>query len=289
VLLLLGLVQVIHHHVLGLVYRIRADWRVLRLWPDGAAQRRARFDPALYEALVAANAALPSDAAILLVTPGVDPFRKEYDAFSRALYHLAPLPIWWVNPAPRVESWASRWWITVPATAEAIEAIARERGARAALFFQAAVPAELAPVVSLTPDARVVYLDGRPFERSQPMGDPVAAWHPGRLAAGLVVILALGGALVAVAARRGLAVGWIEAAALAWPLGAGATSLAMFWLDALAWPRPMYRRRSLPRAWCPASRGRASRRGSCARSSPCKPHGSRSWPSGDHCRSMTAG
>ena len=85
-----------------------AELPILRLWPDTAAQLRQQLGDDLYAALTGADAALPRDAAVLLVTPGLDPRHVEYVAFHRALYHLAPRPVWWVNPAPDDGTWEAR-------------------------------------------------------------------------------------------------------------------------------------------------------------------------------------
>src|SRR5262249_11541728 len=148
-------------------------------------------------------AALPRGAPVLLVTPGVAPLPGEFFVFYRALYDLAPRPVWWANPAAPNGTYQSRWWIQAPLTAEALTAIARSKGARTVLFYEAAVPVGPPPAVELTPEARVVPLDGQPLDLAEREGPAHALmpWSPAGLAAGLLAILALGGALV-VGARR---------------------------------------------------------------------------------------
>ncbi len=75
----------------GQIDYLQAEWPILRLWLDAAAQARLQLGPDLYDMLTTADAVLPRDAAILLVTPGLDPRHAEYTAFHRALGHSSGL------------------------------------------------------------------------------------------------------------------------------------------------------------------------------------------------------
>src|SRR5512141_1529105 len=95
-----------------------AELPLLSLFPDTVAQARAQQGRELYDALGTANAVLPRDSSVLFVTAGADPRHDEYVAFHRALYALAPRPVWWANPAAPDGTWESRWWIPTPLSAE---------------------------------------------------------------------------------------------------------------------------------------------------------------------------
>ena len=59
--------------------------------------------------------------------------RAEYITFHRAIYFLAPRPVWWQSPAPTDGTWESRWWISAPLTPAAVAAVAASRGATCVL------------------------------------------------------------------------------------------------------------------------------------------------------------
>ena len=115
---------------------VRPVLPLLRLWNQPDAQYRVVLGEVPFDLLQAADALLPRDAGVLLVTPGRDVRRLEYTLFHRALYFLAPRSVWWLAPAPADGTWESRWWISAPLTASAVQAVARQRQATHILVFQ---------------------------------------------------------------------------------------------------------------------------------------------------------
>jgi hypothetical protein len=219
----LAVASVIFLVVVGIVQTAFSQWRylsdelpLLLLLPDRAAQARHQLGADLYDMLEAADAILPPRAAVLLVTPGNDPRHVEYVAFHRALYHLAPRPVWWVNPATPDGTWESRWWIQSPITTDALETIARQRNISFILFDQVLVPSGL-DSTDITANARLVSLGGEALVRSRA---PASNLNVLGLGIGLLVMCALGHALVVAAARLGYKAGRMEHLALAWLLGA---------------------------------------------------------------------
>jgi hypothetical protein len=189
--------------------RIRAP----ETWTRGS---RALLGHHLHEALVAADTSLPRNAVVLLVTPGRDILRSEYIAFHRALYVLAPRPVWWAAPAARDGSWESNWWTEIGPDSNASVRYARETGA--------------SHIVSLggTGNVRIVVLD------SANAGFPrLNEWReaplPLRAFPAFAIILLAGWAVYAILSRRRVA-SLAETAAMSWLLGCGAVSLAMFWM-----------------------------------------------------------
>jgi hypothetical protein len=228
--------------------RLSAEIPVLRLFPDTVAQARARQGRALYDALSAADAILPRDSSVLLVTAGADPRHDEYVAFHRALYALVPRPIWWANPAPPDGTWESRWWIQTPPSAEQIEALAAERDADFILFYQADSPQDIGVSIPLTMHSTLAARNGSPpiTPRTSTSSSPGIA--VGGLFAGMFVILVVGGLVLAAAGwidghrqraadqplplRGRLTATPVEAIGLAWACGAGCVTMLLLWLNA---------------------------------------------------------
>ena len=132
---------------------VRPVFPLLRFWNQPDAQYRILLGDVPYDLLRDADAALPRDASVLLVTRGRDVRRLEYTFFHRALYFLAPRSVWWLAPAPADGTWESRWWISAPLTASAVQAVARQRQATHILVFQPPGAPALDPVsyTHLTP------------------------------------------------------------------------------------------------------------------------------------------
>lgn len=227
VILLVGLVQTSWSDAVTL----STELPLLLQLSDRAAQARYVVGSDRFDMFAAADAMLSSRAAVLLVTAGSDPRHREYVTFHRALYQLAPRPVWWVNPATPDGTWESRWWIPSPLTADTLQKIARDKNISFLLFDDAPVPPGLGEAVALTPNARLVSLRAESITNH---GSTSAA-IPNLMATivGLLVVLALGYALIAVARQLGYRAGRIEQIALAWQLGAGAVSILMLWLNAL--------------------------------------------------------
>ena len=180
-----------------------------------------------------ADARLPRDATVLLVTSARDIRRLGYITFHRALYMLAPRAVWWISPAPGDGTWESRWWLTAPATAETICAAAREKRANAALLYDVRIPppspsddcptwriVDVAGGTLLILDPATALLATAPRRAEQPV-----AWWPLRLAAAVAVILSLGCAVITLIEMLGLRVSLAESLSLSWPLGAGLLTL----------------------------------------------------------------
>lgn len=224
----------------GGVQTFSANWNyavnhfpVLQRFPDGGAQARLQFGTESHEVTWRADAVLPQDATVLLVTPGLDPRHTEYELFHRLLYQLAPRPVWWTNPAPSDGTWEARWWISSPLAPAALQSIAQSKGADAILFYGTAIPSDLGAALELTPHASLVSL-GVPLAVAAPTESASAFdWSWLGLGIGVASILALGYGLVVIAARLGYSAGRIEALALAWALGAGLTTVLMMWLNGL--------------------------------------------------------
>lgn len=218
---------------------VRPVLPLLRLWNQPDAQYRTLLGDLPYDLLREADAALPRSASVLLVTPGRDVRRLEYTLFHRALYFLAPRSVWWLAPAPTDSSWESRWWISAPLTAAAVQAVARERQATHILVFQPpGAPALDLPwgqkLASwdqgylLSVEAEPSGLSGRPANLP-PLRRPNLAVLP----LALTIIWLTGFGVVQVAVWLGYRPTGLETLALAWMLGSGAVSLAMWPLDRL--------------------------------------------------------
>ena len=214
----------------------------VRLWATPEAQARLVVTDAPYDLLRAADAALPREATVLLVTDGDDVRHRDYTTFHRALYDLAPRPVRWITPAPGDGTWEARWWTTAPLTAAAI--CAETARANATHILLVALPEPAAACdgaswrVAALPGGTLVTLAGEP---SAPVTPPrgatgLAAWWPLAAAMALAVPFLLGAALVAVARRRGLALGGAAGAGVAWALGTGAVTLSDAGLGALGLP-----------------------------------------------------
>lgn len=217
----------------GHLAELRRNLPLLRLWFDPDQQHRLALGPA-YDFLRAADAALPADASVLLVTSGRDVRHREYTTFHRALYFLTPRPVWWVTPAPSDSTWESRWWITASLTRAAILAIAEEKNVSHILTFELAGPSPAGDKVTDLPGGALFALEaGQESMVGSPPPVRVASLWPVRICAALLVILMIGSCAVGILRRCSLRPTKLEAMTLAWALGAGLTSIALLWLNAL--------------------------------------------------------
>jgi len=191
-----------------------------------------------YDLLRTADAILPRNVTVLLVTPGHDVRHHEYTLFHRALYFLAPRSVWWLAPAPPDGSWESRWWIFAPLTPESVHAIAADKGASYILAYDLRQPLAIGQrVIDLDGGSLLRVDEGVPSWSEQPVRPTHAsALWPIQVAAALGTILLLGYVTLGILVRMGYHTQRIEGAALAWPLGAGLISVGMLWLDALGLP-----------------------------------------------------
>lgn len=217
----------------GQVSEIRRNWPVVRLWGDPAAQMALMLEDVPYQSLKAAAEQLAPDITVLLVTSGDDVRRREYATYHRALYLLTPRPVWWLSPAPSDNTWESRWWISKPLTAENVAATAAEKSADCLLLVDVpAQPGYGTPVGQLS-GAEVIQVGSKNCLADAPekvVNYPVPLW-PFRVAAALLVVLGFGFVFLAIADRLGSKISGMEAISLAWLLGAGLLSTAIFWLD----------------------------------------------------------
>jgi hypothetical protein len=213
---------------------VRLAWPVIRLWPDLEGQRRLQLGDVPYDLLRAADAVLPPEAGVLLVTPGHDVRGLDYQTFHRALYFLAPRPVWWVTPAPADGTWESRWWLAQPLTPHSLQVVAGQKKAACLLSLDLSAPRPEGEVVAqwsagylLQMAAGACHRPGRPMPGPENAG---SLWPLQSLTA-LLIIAWSGFVVLALMARSGYQLGCSEAAVLAWPLGAGVTSLGMWWLN----------------------------------------------------------
>lgn len=208
---------------------------VVRLLDQPDEQYRLHLGEVPYDLLRAADAALPPDATVLLVTPGRDTGTLEYITYHRALYFLAPRPVWWAAPTPPDGTWKSRWWLSTPLTPEALRAVAADKGASYMLVFGVSEPMPLEHPMLVASDGYLSQLDAQPpGPTTQPAPSTYAGplWPLGVVLAVAVPML-LGGLALVAAARLGYRARGVEALALAWALGAGLLTLLMLYLNAL--------------------------------------------------------
>jgi hypothetical protein len=213
---------------------IRPTLPIIRLWSDPEEQNRRQFPEVPHDLLRAAEAALPPDAKVLLITAGKDVRRRDYITFHRALYLLAPRPVWWLAPAPPDGTWESRWWTSAPLTPEQVHAVVAEKQTDYALVCDA-------PDLTL-PGRKMVemkegYLLQLQAEAALPIGQSARATYAGKLwplqiALAVMVIMLVGWMVVPLATQLGYRIVGVEAAALAWALGAGLVSVICLWLNA---------------------------------------------------------
>lgn len=213
---------------------------VVRLWSDPEAQRRLQYSDAPYDLLREAEQALPRTGGVLLVTSGQDVRGAEYRAFHRALYRLAPRPVWWLSPAPSDGTWEARWWISAPVDAATVLATAAAHDAAYVLALNAPhldLPGEL---LVQRQEGVLVRLAGpdAPAAPAPALSQENSEGQRLRLVGALLVLWLLGDALVAFAgwlARRGgrpwPGLSGLEAAAVKWIVGSGSASLLMLGLN----------------------------------------------------------
>jgi hypothetical protein len=205
---------------------------VARLWSDSDAQHRIQAYEGSYDLLREADRMLPADASVLLVTPGREVASREYTAYHRALYLLAPRPVWWLSPAPSDGTWKARWWISAPLEFETMRSVATGRSAKYVLFYNLEPSPGLGIERVIMHDGGLVRLEGSSaFRQGGFTPRAAAALWPLPMGVALAVILLIGSAPVALAARLGYASHSVEAYGLAWLLGAGLISVLMFWLN----------------------------------------------------------
>lgn len=207
----------------------------VRLLLDPDEQYRLQLGAVPYDLLRAADAALPRDATVLLVTPGRDIGTLEYIIYHRALYFLAPRALWWAAPTPPDGTWKSHWWLPTPLTPQALRELAAAKGASYLLVFDVAEPLPLGVLVLERPGGYLLQLDGSAPTPTRPPGPPSyagALWPLGLLLA-VAVPMMLGGVALQLAERLGYRATGIEALSLAWALGAGLLTLLMLFLNAL--------------------------------------------------------
>ncbi|MDQ3929699.1 MAG: hypothetical protein M3328_11215, partial [Chloroflexota bacterium] len=208
---------------------------VIRLLLEPDEQYRLQLGDVPYDLLRAADAALPRDATVLLVTSGRDIGTLEYITYHRALYFLAPRPVWWAAPAPPDGTWKSHWWISTPLTPAALSALASAKHASYLLVFGVNEPLSLGERVLEAPGGYLLRLgDVAPTAAILPAPPNYAGalWPLGLLLA-VAVPLALGLIMLKLAERLGYQATRVEALSLAWALGAGLLTLLMLYMSAM--------------------------------------------------------
>jgi hypothetical protein len=210
--------------------RLVEAWPIIAQFANPEAQHRLMGSVSHYphDLLAQADASLPITATVLLVTPGTRTTDYEYTTYHRALYLLAPRPVWWIAPSPPDGTWKARWWISAPAAAESVRAVAREKGAAYVLAAGLDLPPNGGRVVFSTPEGSLIRLDGSEADVSGARG-PQYVGPLGLLALvlGLAVAFVLGAGLVWLAGDLGYRARGAEAWALAWALGAGLLTVLM--------------------------------------------------------------
>ncbi len=196
-------------------------------WHDPASQLEI-LDPSPHRLLWQAAGHLPENARVLLITAGKDPKQSEYRTFHRALYALAPRPLYWRSPAPADGTWESRSWRSGPIDSESVLADAATLEISHILTLDPVSRLRLGPQnVDLAAGQLVALGDARfrTFRNTAP--GPPARWWPLALIAALGVPLLLGAAVLSLLAAP---CGGGERWALAMLIGTGLLTWAMFGL-----------------------------------------------------------
>ena len=204
-------------------------WPLLRLWPDPTEQARQAIGANLVDALRETDRRLPIDAPVALLTSGQDVSGVEYVAFHRALYELAPRPVWWLAPGDTQRR--PRWFQTVaPDDDAALVAAAHRVGADWLLAYQVPRAPAVGEVVSNLGHGTTLHYLGQPpvpAGRGQPARAAGVLW-PLQASLGLLALLGLGRLLLSIPERAGLRpTSQAERLALAWVLGTLAASLGL--------------------------------------------------------------
>lgn len=220
------------------IARLPEHAALARFWltSDGYDQPAAGSADAF---LQRADHALPRDASVLLVTPGVDVRHREYTTFHRALYWLTPRSVWWLTSVAPDSSWESRWWISGPLTGETILRVAAEKRVTHLLTWDSVEMPAVGSSSADLPSGAILALASDDIAASTPLtpsAEPMSrpSFWLLRSSAALIAILLLGDVVAAALTRSGFGreVTGIERAALAWTVGSGLTSLIIFWLAA---------------------------------------------------------
>jgi 4-amino-4-deoxy-L-arabinose transferase-like glycosyltransferase len=207
---------------------------VAALWGDPAAQSAmlAQREGTPLALLRTADALLPPGASVLLVTPGVDVRHQEYTTFHRALYWLAPRPVWWLSPAPDDGTWEARWWTSAPLDSQSITRLAHEHNLTYVLQIgtnDLSLPGE--PLTASSEGALVAL--SAPMDVGQP--PPIEAEYAGRLwplqtAAALLTLWLVGAVVLRWIVRP--EVSRLEWIASVWVVGTGSATFGMLALNA---------------------------------------------------------
>jgi hypothetical protein len=208
---------------------------LIRVWHDRQAQARLHLGEVPYDLLQAADALLPSEATVLLVTSGADVRHLEYTTFHRALYILTPRPVWWVTPAPSDGTWESRWWISAPLSAASIRSQAQAVHATHVLVFGLDQPPNVGGHTVRLRNGHLITLDQGPTSAvaGPRRASSIGGLWPLQLALALGAIALLGHGLLTLLPHGTRSMTGIEALSLAWVIGGLLISVGMFWLNAL--------------------------------------------------------
>jgi hypothetical protein len=198
-----------------------------RLWLEPEAQYRAALGNVPYAALRAADAALPREARVLLVTDGRDVRAREYTTFHRALYWLTPRAVVWLSPAPHDGTWQARWWHSAPLRADTLLQWAHAQQLDYVLIF-APVPSALqSKIMFQWQNGALLRLTSRAENANGTRVEFRGLDGVWRAAGALAILFGIGALAVYVAVRAGYALKRGEALVLAW---LGGAALISFWL-----------------------------------------------------------
>ncbi|HZY44121.1 MAG TPA: hypothetical protein VFF70_05150 [Anaerolineae bacterium] len=217
---------------------------VIGLWEDVEAQHRAQATDYPYDLLRAADAIIPREAAVLLVTSAQDVRHRGYTTYHRALYDLTPRSIWWAASAPSDGTWEARWWISTSIDAASISTLANQLHADYILAYD--VPAlSLGVEIARWPEGYLLQLNETNHAKvglennhsilKPSRGSSLGVFWPLQLIIGLLMIFMAGKVILLIIERTfarhfSLAT---ERIALIWTLGSGFVSIGMMWLNAL--------------------------------------------------------
>ena len=211
---------------------------VVRLWAEPDEQYRLQLGEVPYDLLRAADAILPRDAPVLLITPGRDVRHLDYTTFHRALYFLSPRTVWWLAPAPPDGTWESRWWISAPLTPESIRSVAAEKEVACLLVTDPSLAIVAGQIVASWEAGYLLQVRETTVCNSPAAAQPISRAYAGplwpvQILFAIALIGLIGNGVLEAVGLIGHRVRGTEAAALAGAFGVGLLSVLMLWLNAL--------------------------------------------------------
>jgi hypothetical protein len=227
--------------------RLAHFWEIMALLaaPDPLDKARLTYGEANYDLLLWVEQLAPPEATILLVTASPATYGDpSYVLYHRAMYRLAPRSIWWAAPVPRRPYPA--WWHETDLSQTSLLTLAARQQASLILAVGFARPPVAGPLLSFAATTHLIFLPGAPPTlATEPRARSGQSWlqfnDPWGLAglkllAAVAVILAWGDLLYGRLAFALPGSAWSRRLAMAWLLGCGLISLALFGLLWLGWP-----------------------------------------------------